>query len=68
MGNQSQTIDRRAVYAGNSGSTGKPFEVVYIVRESGAKLVSGFDSPFLAKRFAARLEHGKSCLVVSQPN
>ena len=41
------------------------FEVTYIVIASGVKITKEFPSPYLANRFANKIEHSKKCVLVS---
>lgn len=43
------------------------FDVVFIVRESGVKLVKEFSSPYLASKFVNRMRRSKKCILVSYP-
>ena len=43
------------------------YRVVFRVNKTGAKLVRGFDSPYLAKQFVRKLKYSKTCTVVSFP-
>lgn len=53
-------------YAGTDESAGY-FQVVFIVKETGQRLVRGFDSPYLARKFVNKLKHSKRCSLVSYP-
>ena len=44
------------------------FDVVFIVKKSGAKLVRQFTSPFLAMEFVNKLKRSKTCMLVSYPS
>ena len=43
------------------------FDVVFISKDSGRKLVRNFDSPYLAKKFVDKLRYSKRCILVSYP-
>ena len=44
------------------------FEVMYVVKETGALVTKTFDSPYLARKFVNKLKHSKECELVWYPN
>ncbi len=44
------------------------YQVIFIIRETGQRLMRGFDSPYLARKFVNKLKHSKRCILVSYPN
>ena len=55
-----------AVYFDENVSPGF-LEVVFIVRESGTKLVRNFDSEYLARKFVEKVKRSKKLILVSYP-
>lgn len=53
-------------YASNACVEGH-YKVTFIVNETGAKLVRGFESPYLARNFVNKLKRSKKCTLVSYP-
>lgn len=53
-------------YADSAPCTGC-YEVTYIVKETGAKLIRSFDSERECARFINKLRHSKKCILVSWP-
>lgn len=43
------------------------YNVYYIVRKTGAKLVTSFDSPYSARKFVNKLKRSKTCILTSYP-
>lgn len=43
------------------------FDVVFIAKDSGRKLIRVFDSPFMARDFVNKLKRSKKCILVSYP-
>ena len=43
------------------------YNVTYIVRKTGVKLVKSFDSEYLAYKFVNKLRHSKTCILVAYP-
>ena len=43
------------------------FDVVFISRESGRKLVRQFNSPVFAKQFVRKVKRSKKCDLISYP-
>lgn len=60
-------MEQGARYFEDAGALGC-FDVVFIAKNSGRKLVRSFDSPFLAKEFIRKLRRSKKCTLVSYPN
>ena len=44
------------------------FDVVFIVKKTGVKLVEEFTSPYLAKKFINKVRRSKDCELISYPN
>lgn len=43
------------------------FEVVFLVKATGAKVTKVFDSPYLCRRFVNKVKHGNSLELISCP-
>ena len=43
------------------------YEVTYIVKETGVKLIRSFESESACYRFVNKLKHSKKCTLVSYP-
>lgn len=41
------------------------YKVTFLVNESNTKLTRGFDSKYLADKFANKLRHSKKCTILS---
>lgn len=44
------------------------FTVVFLVKESGAKVTRNFDSLYKCRNFCYKIMHSKKCTLVSYPN
>ena len=53
-------------YADSESCSGY-YEVTYIVKATGVKLVRSFDDEFACHRFVNKLRHSKKCTLVSYP-
>jgi len=42
-------------------------EVVFLVKESGAKVTKTFDSPYLCRLFVNKLKHSKRLQLIAYP-
>ena len=44
------------------------YNVTFIVKQTGEKLIKSFESEYSAYRFVYKLKHSKKCVLVSYPN
>lgn len=59
-------MERDTRYFEDAGALGC-FDVVFIARDSGRKLVKSFESPYLARKFVEKVRRSKKCTLVSYP-
>ena len=43
------------------------YKVVFVVNDTGKRLVRGFDSEYQARQFVNKLKHSSRCRLVSYP-
>ena len=43
------------------------YNVTFIVRATGAKIIKSFESEYLAYKFVNKLRHSNRCILVSYP-
>lgn len=44
------------------------YNVRFIIKATGVKLVKSFESPYNARQFVNKLKHSKRCVLLSYPN
>lgn len=44
------------------------YNVRFIIKDTGAKLVKSFESPYNARKFVNKLRHSNRCVLISYPN
>lgn len=57
----------RVITCGADKTPPYDYNVTYIVKESGVKLIRSFESEFMAYQFTNKLRHSKRCVLVSSP-